>query len=148
FATPVWGQALAWLTAAVIVALNGKLVLGQIADWVAAASDSGRLFGPIPAVWLLAPGLYGAAGAVGLLLIWVTLKPLVRPSPAWTPAPSVQLDWMRMLRPQPLATIGVALEHNQSDAEILHRALSLAQAGQTALVLLHVVDTPITQVYG
>jgi manganese transport protein len=53
-----------------------------------------------------------------------------------------------MLRPRPLATIGVALEHNQADSEILHRALSLAQPGQTALVLLHVVDTPITQVYG
>jgi manganese transport protein len=83
-----------------------------------------------------------------LLLAWVTLKPWLRPAPPWTAAPSVQLDWVRMLRPRPLATIGVALEHNQADSDILNRALSLAQPGQTALVLLHVVDTPITQVYG
>jgi manganese transport protein len=148
FATPAWAQALAWLTAAIIAALNGKLVLGQIGDWVAAASAAGRMVGPIPVAWLLAAGLYGTAGAVVCLLIWVLVKPWLRPSPPWMPAPSVQLDWVRMLRPRPLATIGVALEHDQTDAEILHRALSLAQAGQTALVLLHVVDTPITQVYG
>jgi manganese transport protein len=53
-----------------------------------------------------------------------------------------------MLRPRPLATVGVALEHNQGDAEILNRALSLAQPGQTLLVLLHVVTTPITRLYG
>ena len=38
----------------------------------------------------------------------------------------------RRFRPRPLARIGVALEHDQADAEILNRALSLAQAdGQT-----------------
>jgi manganese transport protein len=148
FTTPAWAQVLAWLTAAIIVALNGKLVFSQIGDWVTAASESGRVVGPIPAAWLLATILYGAAGAVVLLLAWVTVKPWLRPSPAWMPAPSVQLDWVRMLRPRPLATVGVALEHDQADSEILNRALSLAQPGQTALVLLHVVDTPITQVYG
>ena len=106
------------------------------------------MVGPIPAGWLLAAVLYGIAGAVMLLLAWVTLKPWIRPSPAWSPPPSVQLDWVRMLRPHRLATIGVALEHNQADSEILNRALGLAQPGQTDLVLLHVVDTPITQVYG
>jgi manganese transport protein len=148
FATPAWAQCLAWMTAGIIATLNGKLVFGQIGDWVAAASAAGRMVGPIPAGWLLAASLYGAAGAVVLLLAWVTMKPVFRPSPAWTPAPRVQLDWVRMLRPRPLATIGVALEHNQADSEILHRALSLAHPGQTELTLLHVVDTPITRVYG
>jgi manganese transport protein len=81
-------------------------------------------------------------------LAWVTLKPWVLPAPAWTPAPSVKLDWRDLLRPRPLETIGVALEHNQNDAEILNRALSLARPGETQLMLLHVVDTPMTQVYG
>jgi manganese transport protein len=148
FATPPWALVLAWLTAAIIVSLNARLVLGQINDWVAWAAESGGSLGPIPVAWLAAAGLYGAAGAVGLLLAWVTLKPWIRPSPAWAPPPSVQLDWVKLLRPRPLATIGVALEHNQADSEILNRALSLALPGQTTLVLLHVVDTPITQVYG
>jgi manganese transport protein len=148
FATPWWGQCLAWATAVVIVALNGHLVLDQIAAWVAAARATGGTIGPLPAWWLAAVGLYGVAGSLTVLLGWVTLKPLIRPAPAWTPAPSVKLDWVDALRPRPLATIGVALEHNPNDTEILNRALSLARAGETELVLLHVVDTPMTRIYG
>ena len=64
------------------------------------------------------------------------------------PKPSVELDWADALRPHALSTIGVALEHSPADAEILNRALGLAQLGRTCLVLLHVVDTPMTGVYG
>src|SRR5262249_47805515 len=66
----------------------------------------------------------------------------------WTPAPTVQLDWVDALRPRPLETIGVALEHTHTDAEILNRALSLARPGKTQLVLLHVVDSPMTRIHG
>jgi manganese transport protein len=148
FATPWWGQILAWLTAAVIVALNAKLVLDNIADWVGAAAASGLSVGPVPVSWFVAAGLYGLAGTVGLLLAWITIKPLVQPAPAWAPPSSLQLDWVDALRPRPLRTIGVALEHDQGDAEILNRALSLARPGETRIVLLHVVDTPMTRIYG
>ncbi len=147
-ATPWWGQALAWLTAGIIVALNGKLVLDKIAEWVSLAAESGSRVGPMPLSGVVGTALYGLTGVVGCLLAWVTLKPWVRPSPPWQPEPSVELDWASALRPHPLATIGVALERNPGDAEILNRALSLAHTGQTRLVLLHVVDTPMTGVYG
>ena len=98
FATPLWGRVLAWTTAAVIVALNGKLVLDQIGEWVDLASTSARYLGPIPLSWLVASGLYAVAGAVGGLLVWVTIKPIVRPSPPWLPKPAVKLDWMTALR--------------------------------------------------
>ncbi len=44
----------------------------------------------------------------------------------------------------------MALEHDRADAEILNRALSLAQsqAVPSELVLLHVVDTAMTRVLG
>ena len=38
FATPWWGQILAWIVAAIIVVLNGKLVLDQIGEWVSWAA--------------------------------------------------------------------------------------------------------------
>ena len=87
---------------------------------------------------------------LALLLVWVTFKPILLASPAWLPQPSVKLNWVEALRPRRLGTIGVALEHDQADAEILNRALGLAQTqnGQSELVLLHVVDTPITRVLG
>ena len=47
----------------------------------------------------------------------------------------------------PLGPVFVC-EHGPGDGEILNRALSLAHAGETDLVLLHVVDTPMTGVYG
>ncbi len=150
FATPLWGQVLAWSAAAVIVALNGKLVLDQVAEWVNWAATSPARVGPIPLYWLVTGSLYGVTGGAALLLVWVTFKPVLLASPAWLPQPSLKLNWVEALRPRRLGTIGVALEHGQADAEILNRALGLAQTqnGQSELVLLHVVDTPITRVLG
>ena len=58
FATPWWGQVLAWLTAAIIVALNGKLVLDQVVEWVELAARVGPAARPGPAV------LAGGRGAL------------------------------------------------------------------------------------
>jgi manganese transport protein len=150
FATPLWGQVMAWTAAAVIVALNGKLVLDQVGAWVNWAAESPVRVGPIPLSLLVASSLYGVTGSAALLLVWVTFKPILLASPAWLPQPSLKLNWVEALRPRKLGTIGVALEHGQADAEILNRALGLAQTqnGQSELVLLHVVDTPITRVLG
>ena len=84
------------------------------------------------------------------LLVWVTIKPLVRTSPAWLPQPSVKLDWGETLRSRPAVPDRSGLEHNPADAEILNRALGLAQTqpAPSELVLLHVVDTPMTRVLG
>src|SRR5207249_2770336 len=40
FASPVWVQCLAWVTAAIIVALNGKLVVDTIQKWIGLAANS------------------------------------------------------------------------------------------------------------
>jgi manganese transport protein len=147
-ATPRWAQALAWLTAAIIVGLNGKLALDQVSGWVAMAVRSPLTLGVLPLGWAAGVGLYGLLAALGALLAWVTLKPWLWPSPPWSPPAVTGFDWGDALRPRPLATIGVALERSRADAEILNRALSLAHAGQTRLVLLHVADTPMTGIYG
>ncbi len=150
FATPWWGQAMAWSAAAVIVALNGKLVLDQVGEWVDWATNSPVTLGPIPIGWLVAGSLYTLMASAALLLAWVTLKPVLRPSAAWLPQPSVKLNWVEALRPRHLGKIGVALEHTHADAEILNRALGLlqTQSGECEIVLLHVVDTPITRIFG
>jgi manganese transport protein len=150
FATPWWGQVLAWTTAGIIVALNAKLVLDQIGQWVEMAGASGISVGPIPLSWLAAGGLYGVSGGAVALLVWVTLKPIVQRSPAWRPRPAVELDWAEAFRVRPLERIGVALEHDPGDAEMLNRAIGLArtQSAPSELVLLHVVDTAMTRVLG
>jgi manganese transport protein len=126
------------------------LVLDQVGDWLSWAADSTVRVGPIPVYWVVAVPLCALTACAGLLLTWVTIKPIWRPAPAWMPQPSVKLNWVEALRPRPLAKIGVALEHDQADAEILNRALGLAQTqnGPSELVLLHVVDTPMASVLG
>jgi manganese transport protein len=150
FATPWWGRVLAWTTAAIIVSLNGKLVWDQVGEWVSSTAEWSTRIGPIPVSWLASSALYGSASAAAALLLWVTIKPLVRISPAWQPQPSVKINWGETLRARPLSRIGVALERSAADAEILNRAVSLAQsqAAPSELVLLHVVDTPMTRVLG
>ena len=148
FATPVWGRVLAWSSATMIVALNAKLVADKVVEWVGLAAASGRTIGPIPLSWVVAGALYGIVLSALGLLAWVTIKPFVRPAPPWKPAPSLELDWADALRPRPVSRIGIALERGPGDSEILSRALGLADPGRTSLTLLHVVDTPMTRVYG
>ncbi len=148
FATPWWGQSLAWASALVIVGLNARLVFDKIGEWVDQAAASGRVIGPLPLSWVVGGLLYGVALSAAGLLVWVTIKPLVKASHAWKPAPNTELDWSDALRPRRISRIGVALERGPGDSEILSRALSLAEPGKTVLTILHVVDTPMTRVYG
>ena len=148
FASPTWVKALAWTTATIIVGLNAKYVLDKIAEVIAWGASTGRSVGPVGLGPILAVGLYGFAASMAALLAWVVIKPWVKPGVPWRPAPMVELDWADALRPRALERVGVALEHNPSDAEILSRALSLAKPGETSLLLLHVVDTTMTRVYG
>jgi manganese transport protein len=148
FATPIWGRALAWASATIIVGLNAKLVSDKMAEWVTMAAESGRTVGPIPLSWMVGVPLYAIALSALALLAWVTIKPLVRPAPPWSAAPSVEVDWSDALRPRQVSRIGIALERGHGDSEILSRALGLAEPGKTTLTLLHVVDTPMTRVYG
>jgi len=148
FATPVWAQGLAWIVAAIIVGLNGKLVFDSAAEWVDLARDSGISWVGVPLSWYVIAALGVLIGGVLALLAHVTLKPIVRPAPPWKPTPSLAFDWNDALRPRPLQSIGVALEHTGGDTEIMNPALSLATPGQTDLTLLHVVDTPLSGVHG
>jgi manganese transport protein len=148
FATPVWGRVLAWASATIIVGLNVKLVSDKMVEWVKMASESGRTIGPVPLSWVVAGSLFGIALSALGLLAWVTIKPFVRPSAPWQPAPSLELDWADALRPRQVSSIAIALERGSGDSEILSRALSLAQPGRSSLTLLHVVDTTMTRVYG
>ena len=148
FATPWWGQVLAWASALIIVALNARLVWDKIGEWTELASASGRTVGPVPLSWLVGGSLYSISLAALGLLAWVTLKPLIHPPRTWNPEPTTELDWSDALRPRRIARIGVALERGPGDSEILSRALAFAEPGRTELTILHVVDTPMTRLYG
>jgi manganese transport protein len=149
FATPLWARTLAWAAAAIIVSLNVWLVLGEIGGWVREAAEAGLRVGPVPASWALGAGLYGLLAGAMALLVWVAVKPLVRPPVTWATAEAPEpLDWATAMQPPAVRTIAVALERGPADAEILRQAVGMARPGETRFVLLHVADTPMTRVYG
>ena len=150
FVNPVWVRVFAWLTAAIIVGLNAKFVLDLAQDWLTELWGMGELGSLASAAW----GKAGALGLVALLgvaaglLLWITIKPIIWPARVWPAVKPVQLDWSDAVRPRPVYSIAMALEHGPTDTEIVSRALGLARTGETRLVLLHVSDTPLTGIYG
>jgi manganese transport protein len=153
FVNPGWVRVLCWLTAAIIVGLNAKLIYDKVSEWIPELLrlGTGTVTGPAWLPWAARAGTGGLVfllAGTAFLLVWVTVKPLFRPSNVWSGAPPVELDWSDALRPRPVGSIGLALEHSAGDAEIVSRALGLAREGATRLVVLHVSDTPLTGLYG
>jgi manganese transport protein len=143
FVNPVWVQGLGWVTAAVIILLNGYLVSSQIGEWVSAA-------GPY-AVWL---GLtvFPAAFGCELLLFWLIVRPwfvgLRPPSPEVRSAQAAAVEVAAHLTGPLYRRIGAALDHGPRDAITLRHATALARGHNAELVLLHVVEGVGGQVHG
>jgi manganese transport protein len=149
FASPRWVKALAWTASAVIVALNVKLVIGTVSDWIEALRSWGATIGPVSIATLAAIALYTGIFLITCFFLHIVIRPMFKRSPAWTAQPSVALDWSDALRPRSPRSIAVALEHSPADAEILSHALSMTTpAAGAKIILLHVVDTPMSRVYG
>ncbi len=129
FANGGWLKGLAWLCVAVVVGLNAALIVLQIERWAAELAKGGG--NP----WWI----YGTAGPVALALAgflgWVTIYPwLSRREEAPRAAPLPVLPRVRYRR------IGVAVELEGTDDDVLAQAADLARAHQAQLVPIHVVE--------
>jgi manganese transport protein len=134
--TPRWARVLAWVAAAIIVALNGALVSSTLAKWLRGAT----LVASIPALL----GLGAAAG----LLVYLATRVLVRARRAEVPSGTVGQTVAARIRPLAVKHVGVALEHKPGDSELVSAAISLARQHKAMISLLHVVETPGTLVFG
>jgi manganese transport protein len=129
FANPGWLRGLAWACAAVIVGLNGVLVMMQIQDWAEKAADAG--WHPLWVYGTVGP----AAAGVAVFLAWVTVYPLrVRREEAARPEALPALPAVAYRR------IGVAVEFSPGDEPVLAQAAALAHGYRAALVAVHVVE--------
>jgi manganese transport protein len=141
FANAAWVRVLAWLTAAVIIALNIRLAVSAIADWLDAAGRWKTM------VWI---GLVPVLGGFLLLLLWVALEPLMsrwtrkygrapislpEPAGAETPAPT----YHRILVP---------LDHTDLDRLAVSHAAAMARLYDARVFLLHVEEGVTSQIYG
>ncbi len=141
FANRLWVQILAWAAAVLILALNIRLAMLSIADWLSGATRW--------RVWLelgLTPILIG----LGILLLWVIFHPML---PAWVRrlgrAPIELPEEVATNLPSPLyQKILVPLDHTSRDREAIVHAAALAKQYNAKLYLLHIEEGVTSQIYG
>jgi manganese transport protein len=141
-----WIQVLAWLVAAIIVALNVKLVIDQIGGWLAAAGGN---------AWLLRITVLPLAAAVGFLLLYVTFHPWLRNRFTFIglrrPAgvhQEVILSTPALVPPNPYQRVAVALDFSGNEEKLLAESLRFIDKAQTKVTLMHVVESPVARSYG
>jgi manganese transport protein len=135
FASPMVVQGLAWVAAAVIVALNAWLLLNVVSTWIAQAGPG--------AIWpwvTLVPAVVG----IGMFLLYISLPDrwLRRKRKAAIPPAPLSLS-----EPQ-YRHIGIALDYGPVDAKVVSHALTLARHYHAVLHLFHVVEGVSGQLYG
>jgi manganese transport protein len=139
FAISLKVKILAWACAILIVFLNGKLVVEQLADWIKQY--------PSAAIWI-----YGLVTPViiviALLLIYVFLRPLLfkhYDTPAQVPHGLATT--IEDLTPIIYRNIGVTIDFSKNDTECIRNAIM--QGGKNAdYTLIHVVETAGARYYG
>jgi len=139
FAISLKVKILAWACAILIVFLNAKLVIQQLADWIKQY--------PQAAVWI-----YGLVipliVAITFLLIYVFLRPLLfkhYDTPAQVPHGLATT--IEDLTPIVYRHIGVTIDFSKNDTECIRNAIM--QGGKkAAYTLIHVVETAGARYYG
>jgi manganese transport protein len=145
FANKPWLQTISWLAAGIVVALNVKLVIDQIVEWVSASPE------PVLIYLTVVP----ATAALGALLLYITLSPLVHLAPRETlPAWKKLSHFIRAaednldLETPRYRRVGVAVAFSDHDQKVLSHAFPLARQHDAALCLFHVVEGAGGTVFG
>ena len=142
FANKVWVKVLAWVTAAIIVGLNLKLVFGQISDWLANSGEYQTL---------VALTVVPLSFAILALLLWITFEPLlpsILRSVAKRSSVVLPFDVAANLKAPVYRRILVPLDHSDRDRTAIEHAAAMAGSHGAKLYLLHVEEGVTSQVYG
>ena len=149
FTNPPWVVAIACAVAAIIIGLNGNLVVQTVGGWIAAAGDRA------PWLWFTVVPLIVA---VALLLVYIALAPILQRFAPRRLAETVPVPVPRAARPaaemrvagtDTIATlsgaryrrIALALELGAADRPVLDLLRRLEIPPATEVVLLHVVES-------
>jgi manganese transport protein len=137
FASKAWVKVLAWITSAVVIGLNGKLVFDEIMGWIAGGA-------PL----LVSILTIGIAAAMSFFLVYIILLPLIRGEKSWQEErPTGASAIIEKIETHRSKHIAAALGRDDSDIAIVGSALSLAKAEGALLTLIHVADSAPAQFY-
>ena len=137
FANPRWLRVLSWGVAALIVFLNGWLIVQSIGETMSA----------LP-LWVRGAAIV-VAGGLASLLAYLIVAPFLGRRKEWDGNTVIRGGAViQQMRAPSLHCLGVALDHGPGDADVLSMAVLLAKSHQSRLVLIHVVESPGSMVYG
>lgn len=130
FANKLWVKILAWITAAIILSLNIKLIVDKELEALN-STGTDRTIGII-AVPLLA--------GIAVLLIYILFKPFfarasAKKRPQQYPDTALVVDQVKTAQ---YTNIGIAIEGSDNDAKVIREALQML-APKSKVVLIHVV---------
>lgn len=135
-------QALAWVVAGIILALNIKLIVDQIGAWIAEAGEE---------AWVLEVTVVPFTIGLGILLLYVILHPWLRRQNGLrigSVHPPIPQSASMLQTPEPYKHIAIALDFSGKDEKLLTESLRFIDKSQTKLTLLHVVESPVARRLG
>lgn len=140
FAIRPWIKIAAWIIAGIIVSLNVKLVVQEITGWLDTAGDNG---------WILWITVVPVCLAAGILLLYITIKPLIdrRAAERDSDIPHGAAVILKVGEPPIYRRIAVTLDFSAIDNLTIQSALSQGGTG-AKYVLLHIVETAGAMIYG
>jgi len=139
FAISLKVKILAWLSAALIIALNAKLVTDQVGDWIKQY--------PSAAIWI-----YGLVipliVAVAVLLVYVFLRPILfKHHDISAQVPHGLATTIHDLKPLSYKHIGITIDFSKNDRDCIRHAIMQGNK-DTRYTLIHVVETAGARYYG
>ncbi len=123
---------LAWISAAVIVGLNAKLVFDSLTEWVA---------NPDGQAWWLRITVLLVTALTGVILVYITIAPwIVRKKSFREPLPHGTFEEISKEVPEPYKRIALAIDFTKTDHSIISHAIF--QGGKEAeYLLIHIVES-------
>ncbi len=136
FAIKPWVKILAWVSAAVIVSLNIKLVLEEISGWIAESNG-----------WYIYVVAIPLAVAIALLLVYIFFYPLISRKQRIGNVPHGNALEIENIEKINYKKIGITVDFSKNDRNTIRHAL--IQGGKEAhYYLIHVVETAGASYHG
>lgn len=137
---PKWVQILAWVCATIIIALNVKLVIDEIAGWLRGAGDNAIY------IYIFVIPIVVAAG---ILLLYIIFSPLIKPD---RKAKAVNLPHgtaleLGELQLKEFKNIAITIDFSSMDKTAIENAISQGKK-DADYTLIHIVESAGAKVMG
>jgi len=131
FAIGFWLKAASWISAAIIVTLNVKLVLNEITSLIADAGNN---------QWIVFVTVVPVVAAAGLLLIYITFEPFTKRRKYRLKGPHEEFLPTDFVLKEQFRKIAVAVDFSAKDQQTISQAVTTG-GKEANYFLIHIVES-------